>query len=311
MLRGYTSEDLLKRFPDDDSVLEAIMTNTTDSDRRLLCPTCHEPKRYYRVRGRKCYECGKCGHQHYPLAGTVMANTKLPLRKWLKAINLFHTHRSGLSACTLQREIEVTYKVAWRMLHQLRSLMADGGDLLQGVVEIDETYVGGRKHPGSRKQHIPKKTAVFGTLERGGWVRATAVARVDKPTIFTLIKQNVAAGSTVYSDEHSLYTHLPSAGYTHASVLHKQHEWKRGPVSTNGMEAYWSKVKRLIRGAHVAVSERWLQRYLDECSFRHNRRKCPGKVQDDLLNRLLRPLPARPAQGPPGLFQPRPGRQAK
>jgi transposase-like protein len=240
-----------------------------------------------------------------------MANTKLPLWKWLKAINLFYTHRSGLSACTLQREIEVTYKVAWRMLHQLRGLMADGGDPLQGVVEIDETYVGGRKHPGSRQEQAPKKTAVFGTLERGGRVRTTAVAKVDKPTIFTLIKENVAPGSKVYSDEHSLYTHLPAEGYHHASVLHKKHEWKRGPVSTNGMEAYWSKVKRTIRGAYVSVSERWLQRYLDECSFRHNRRKCPEKVQDDLLSRLLWPSPVKRTQGPPGLFRPLRGGRAK
>ncbi|MDO7874232.1 IS1595 family transposase [Hymenobacter sp. ASUV-10] len=232
-----------------------------------------------------------------------MARTKLPLTKWLRAVHLFYTHRSGVSAQILQREIEVTYKVAWRMGHQIRSLMADPNpDPLRKIVEVDETYVGGRKRAGSKKP-IPKKTAVFGTLERGGRVRTTAVQQVNKATLFTLIQENVELGTTIYSDEHSLYTKLPKAGYPHDSVLHKAHEWRRGNVTTNAMEGHWSRVKRTIRGAYVWVSPQWLQSYLDECSFLHNRRHCPALVVEDLLARMLRPLSSGVRKGPPGLRQ--------
>lgn len=311
MTRGYTIDHLTIRFPDDDSVLEAIMRNTADADGRHHCPTCLEPRHFSRIHTRKCYQCRQCGHQHYPLAGTVMADTKLPLSKWLRALHLFYTHRSGVSAQMLQREIEVTYKVAWRMAHQIRRLMDDGpADPLSGTVEVDETYVGGRKRAGSHRP-VPKKTAVFGMLERGGRVRTCAVQQVNKPTLFTLIKQHVVPGTPIHSDEHSLYTKLPEAGYPHESVLHKAHEWKRGEVSTNGMEGHWSRVKRTVRGAYVSVSPQWLQFYLNESSFQHNRRHCPALIVEDLLDRLMRPLPAGARKGPPGLLPTPSGGRAK
>lgn len=307
MTRGYTIERLLIRYPDDDAVLEAIMRNTAEADGRMHCPTCQQPREFRRIHTRKCYQCAKCGHQHYPLASTIMARTKLPLEKWLRAVHLFYTHRSGVSAQMLQRTIEVTYKVAWRMGHQIRSLMADPNpDPLRGIVEVDETYIGGRKRAGSKKP-IPKKTAVVGAIERGGPVRTTAVQHVNKATVFGAIQENVEPGTTIYSDEHSLYTKLPQAGYPHESVQHNKNEWRRGDVTTNAMEGHWSRVKRTIRGAYVRVSPQWLQYYLDECSFLHNRRQCSAMVLEDLLARLLRPLPRGIQKGPPGLRQ-TPGR---
>ena len=301
MIRGYTIEHLLIRFPDDDSVLEAIMRNTADADGRRHCPSCLAPRYFKRIATRKCYQCCRCGHQHYPLAGTVMAGTKLPLSKWLRAVHLFYTHRSGVSAQMLQREVEVTFKVAWRMAHQIRRLMADETTTpLHGTMEADETYVGGRKRADSRRS-VPKKTAVFGLLERGGRVRTCAVQHVNKPTLYTLIRENVASGTPVHSDEHSLDTKLPEEGYPYQSVLHKAYEWKRGEVSTNGIEGHWSRVKRTVRGAYVSVSPQWLQFYLNESSFQHNRRQQSYLIVEDLLARLMHPLPASSRKGPPGL----------
>lgn len=318
--RGTNLNSLLRRFPTDDAILDAVFRRQAP-DFRLICPNCGEEERFYRVADRKSYACGRCRHQVYPLARTIMASSPLPLSKWLTAAYYLSRSKNGLSAIELQGHIEVTYKVAWRMLHLLRDLMKEptpqavvtptpgqeaepGDDRLSGTVEADETLVGGRKRLKQPGTGMENKTCVFGLRERDGRVRTFAVKNRDKKTLFPLIKQNVKPGTKVFTDEHPIYTCLPKAGYPHESVNHGQWQWKKytpgmGVVSTNGIEGHWSQLKRSFRGTYGSVSRKHLQRYLDEFSFRYNRRRNDSLIQEDLLDRLLSPVPGKGLIKPP------------
>lgn len=248
----------------EDNCLDLIFGAKSGDSR--YCPKCKGQRRFYRVKGRKCYECGKCGHQHYPLVGTIMEGSRTCLTKWFIAFERFVLSKNGLSANELARTIEVTYKCAWRMLNLIRNSLKEGEqNPFQGTFEVDETYIGGK---GKNT-----KACIIGVKHRGGNVTSTYVKRRTKPQIYGLIKEQAAKGSTIYTDEHSLYTKLKKEGYKHDWIRHKQWQWQRGKVSTNSIEAYWSLLKRNLRCTHVSVSIRWMQSYLDAYDFIYNRRR--------------------------------------
>jgi transposase-like protein len=210
------------------------------------------------------------------MQGTIFQDSHTPLAKWFYATYLFTATRHGVPAKELQRQLGVSYPTALRMAHLIRGHMAkaDGDNALKGNVEVDETYVGGRQNTGSGTGKRDK-AVVFGMLERGGEIMTKHVPSPEKIYLETAIRANVCEGSTISSDEQRSYQNLTKLGFKHGVVNHSVKEWARGPHHTNGLEGFWSMLKRSIRGPHVHVSRKYLQKYLCEFEFRYNLRHAP------------------------------------
>jgi len=179
------------------------------------------------------------------------------------------TAKNGVSANELQRHLGCTYKTAWRMAHQIRSLMKQGEVKLSGVLEADETYIGGYKK-GDKAGH--QKMSVIGVVERGGGVRTKYVDKVHTSSILEHIGKNVESGSTLYSDEYPVYKKVKRMGLFHDSVVHSKKEYGRGVIHTNTIEGFWSQMKRSINGTYHSVSSKHLQSYVDEFAWRYSER---------------------------------------
>lgn len=278
----FTIQDFQKRFPDDDSCLEEIMK--LRFGQVSICPDCQKETKFHRVRSRKCYECQWCGYQVSPTAGTVFEKSATPLSQWFYVIYLMTATRSGVAAKEVQRQLGVTYKCAWRMCHQIRLLM--GGkkpEKLGGHVEIDETYVGG-KRKGKRGRGAEGKTAVLGMVERDGNIMAVPVENVQKKTLMPIIKETVEEGSRISTDELQSYNALNDEGYMHDCIRHAAKEYVKGDTHVQSIEGFWSRLKLSIGGTHVWVSRKHLAKYVDEFAFRHNMRKEPDSMFDAALS---------------------------
>lgn len=257
-------------FPDDDACLDFIFKQAYDG--MPACRKCGvvEP-RYYRVRRRKCYECKDCGNQIHPLGGTIFHKSSTSLRDWFYVIYLFSVSKNGVSAKEVERHLGVTYKTAWRIAKQVRTLMAQGGNPLSGVVETDETYVGGR-NKGAGKG-FANKEVVFGMVERGGRVKAEHVKSAGARILLPRLRDGITPGTVVYSDQAQVYRTLHRIGYYHDSVNHSAGEYGRGIVHTNTIEGFWSQLKRSVDGTYHCVSAKYLQLYLNEFVYRYNHRQ--------------------------------------
>ena len=275
-----------KLFPDDDVCLGVIF-NMRYGGVNLTCPKCSKPTIYYRIKTRKCYECGECSNQIYPLAGTIMEGTTTDLTLWFYAMYLFSTSKNGVSAKELERALGVTYKTAWRIGHKIREIMGKNEDrMMSGVVEVDEALIGGVVRGGKRGWGAENKTCLFGIIERGGKVKVTPVDNRERATIFPLITKHVEKGSVVNSDEFKSYHTLGDEGYDHRSVVHSKYQWAQGENYTNSMEGYWSNLKKSILSTHTYVSPKHMQKYLDEFDFRHNHRN-NEVIFDEILKRVI------------------------
>jgi transposase len=277
----YTFKQFQRDFPDDAACLNAIMTRRYGGT-EIICPGCEQETRFYRMTSRRAYACQRCGHHIYPCVGTPFEKSRTPLTLWFFAMYLFTSTRHGVAAKELQRQLGVTYKTAWRMAHELRKLMAAADNLepLSGIVEADETYIGGKRPQERRNEN---KTALFGMVERGGAVRAGPVKRIAQATIHPHILRNVQRGSILITDESNVYGDLQRAPYTRYSVNHSLKEYVRGQIHTNSVEGYWSRLKNSINGTHVHVSGKHLWKYTAEFSFRYNMRKQPWAMFDRLV----------------------------
>ena len=283
MAKTLTVTDFFARFPTHDACLDYLMNARYGE--MVTCPNCAREGKFHRVKKRQVYECAWCGHQVSPMAGTPFERSRTPLQKWFYALYLFTTTRHGVAAKELQRQLGVTYKTAWRMAHEIRKYMAkvDGEHPLDGEVEADETYIGGRTTGGKRGRGAPNKTVVFGMLERDGDVMANVVPNVRMKTLQPIIEENVVAGSTVHTDELKSYNGLSKAGFEHETVNHGAGEYVDGDCHVNGIEGFWARLKLSIRGTHVHVSQKHLQKYVKEFEFRHNMRRHPDQMFDRLL----------------------------
>jgi transposase len=283
--KGSNIQAFNKQFPDDDSCLEHLMR--VRYGERLTCLKCQKQASYYRVTGRRSYVCEHCGYQVYPTAGTPFESTRTPLRDWFYVMFLFCASRNGVAAKEVQRQLGVTYKTAWRMCNLIRKYMGyvDGDYPLGGpgkTVEADEMYLGGREHHG--KPGVGDKAVVFGIVERGGDVLTRHVGGRTNPDLLPHMRRWVKDGSKVYTDDWHGYRHLTERhGLEHESVNHSAKEYVRGAVHTNTIEAFWSNVKRGIKGTYVWVSRKHLQTYLREFEYRHNLRHSPYLMFDCLL----------------------------
>jgi transposase len=289
-MNKYTTKDFEKEFPTDETCLEWIKNHRYPQG--ITCPVCDKVTKHHKVVKRSCYECDNCGHQVFPIAGTIFHKSATPLRIWFQVIYRMSSTRCGISAKQIQRETGVTYKTAWRMFKQIRTLLGEN-KMLKGEVELDETYVGGKAinmHQSKRAKLTGRgtadKTPVFGAVERKGDVKAVVVPNTDQATLIPQVKQNVEPNTTIYTDEMSAYNPLTANGYKHEIVNHSTHEYARGIVHTNTIEGFWSLVKRGIDGVYHNVSPKYLQSYVNEYSFRYNHRKDDTPMFKVVLNRI-------------------------
>jgi transposase-like protein len=275
----YTFNDFNTEFPDDDACLNHIF-NERWPDGRTLCVKCGIERKHYRVTGRKAFACDHCGNHIYPMAGTIFEKSTTSLRTWFHAMYLMGSTRCGVSAKQIQRETGVTYKTAWRMFKQIRTLMSEDIQLEGSSVEADESYFGpkGRNRRFGKRagagRSLDNKTSVFGMVERGGRVVAMVTPDAKAKTILPIIREKVLPESTVYTDEFPIYDRLSdsASGYVHRRIQHAQSVYVMGDCHTNTIEGFWSLVKRGIGGVYHSVSKKYLQSYLNEYSFRYNRR---------------------------------------
>src|SRR5437762_12772014 len=253
-------------------------------DGNPVCPVCGRNDATFIV-SRQKFQC-KARHAQRQFSikvGTIFEDSPIGLDKWLLAVWMITNCRNGVSSYEIHRDIGVTQKSAWFMLHRIRlAMQGDVVDTFGGEVEVDETYIGGlsRNMHKSKKVHGRTggagKNAVFGLLERStekgkSKVRAQVIPEAWKDEALEIIRATVEKGSSIYSDEHGTYRFLGSEGFQHAFVRHAE-TYVDGMVHTNGIENFWSLLKRGIKGTYVSVEPFHMFRYLDEQAFRFNER---------------------------------------
>lgn len=291
----YTFEDFNTEFPNDDACLEHIKEQRFPGG-IAHCEKCGKETKHHRIAERTCYSCQFCGTQVYPLAGTIFEKSTTSLRAWFYAMYLMGSTRCGISAKQIQRETGVTYKTAWRMFHQIRTLMSEDLQLEGPTAEVDETYYGGvRKYGVGRPMAGDrKKTPIVGLVERKGRVVAKATADVKGSTLLGLVREHILPGSIVYTDELPGYHGVSvirgkdgkKAGYDHRRIHHGSKVYVVGDIHTNTVEGFWSLLKRGLSGVYHSVSQKNLQSYLDEYSYRYNRRNQGNLIFKSILGEV-------------------------
>ena len=253
----------------------------------VACPRCGSVG-VSDVKKRPVYDCNDCRYQFSVTAGTILHDSHLPLRKWFVAIYLMCESKKGVSALQLKRTLGVAYQTAWHLSHRIRAAMAYpplAGPTLFGVVEVDETLVGGK---GKGKGYRANKTWVAGAVQRDGRVRLEQIPNIRKRTLHAFIARTVRdEAEAIYTDELQSYLGVADANTRHATVNHRAEQWVVGDVHTNSIEGVWSLFKRSIVGAFHNVSAKHLDRYLVELEWRFNNRD-NDRIFVDTLRRIVR-----------------------
>lgn len=251
------------------------------------CPRC-EGKTISRIQKRNQFDCDSCRYQFSVMAGTIFHDTHLPLWKWFLAVYLIVESKKGISANQLKRTIGVSYKTTWYLCHRIRAALNEvDAQLLKGIVETDETFVGG-KVEGMGRCYTGNKTVVVGAVQRGGAIRLQVVKGRDRETLHGFIRQNVAGETqAIYTDELPAYFGIADEDTEHETVNHSAKEYVRGDVHVNSVENTWSLLKRSIIGSYHQVSAKHLDAYLDELEFRFNNRENPYMFRDAMLKLVV------------------------
>lgn len=270
----YTIDNLHEQFPDDNACLDYIFQQRFGG--MVACPKCGVTEsRYYRVRSKKVYECKDCGNQISPLANTIFHKSETPLKKWFYAMYMFSVSRNGVSGKELERTLGVTYKTAWRMCKQIRLIMQQSDQPLTGIVEIDETYMGGTRRKIHQKSQWDNKTAIIGMVEKKkgeGKITAITTKQANATVALPFIRVMATQGTEIQTDESRIY-HRVKREYAHRFINHSKEEYSVNGISTNTIEGFWSQMKRSIDGTYHCVSPKYLQLYVIEFVFRYSVRQ--------------------------------------
>jgi len=276
-----TLQQAIQYFSDSDNCLNYLVAHRPEWKDGVVCPTCGSKDISF-LASRRLWQC-KTRHpkaQFSVKVGTIMEDSALGLDKWLVAIWMQTNCKNGVSSWEIHRSLGITQKCAWHMLHRIRLALQDPkATKVGGQIEVDETFIGGKArnmHVSKRRKRITGrgasgKTVVLGMLQRGGKVRTAVIDERDKDTLQGFVRENVRRGSKVYTDELLSYYGLDS-DFAHRIINHAE-EYVRGQVHTNGMENFWSLLKRGLGGTYVSVEPFHLFRYIDEQAFRYNNRK--------------------------------------
>ena len=284
--RGISLDELFDLFATEDAARQWFESHLWPDG--PVCPRCGLSDRAGATKNGKpmSHWCGACRRHFSVRMGTILEESRLPLRKWAIAIYLETTNLKGVSSMHLHRDLSVSQKTAWFMLHRIREAWKQElGDRFEGPVEIDETFIGGKAknmHAHKRKQVIKGrgsvgKTAVVGMKDRAtNRVSAAVVKNVDQPTLQGFVAENVKPGAKVYTDDHGGYVGLPN----HETVRHSVKEYVNGMAHTNGIESFWAMLKRGYVGTYHRMSAKHLHRYVNEFAGRHNQR------EDDTIDQM-------------------------
>ena len=275
---------LMERFHSDEKCRDVLEELRWPNG--VACPRCSGSRHAHdSVRG--VYDCYSCGYQFSVLAGTIFHDTKLPLRKWFITVMLIVESKKGISANQLKRTIGVSYKTAWYLCHRIRKAMHDAYPVpLKGIVEIDETWVGGKVR-GKGHGYKGNKAVVVGAVERDGKIVLKVVPDRSRTTLHGFAGEHVAdEAEAIHTDDWLSYRGLADEDTRHETVNHSAGEYVRGDVHTNTIENVWSLLKRSIIGSYHKVSVKHLDAYLDELEWRFNNRDNPWLFRDTLLKLL-------------------------
>lgn len=275
---------LIEKFRSEDTCYEYLEKLRWPNG--VVCPKC-ESKSISRIHERNQFDCNSCRYQFSVRVGTIFQGSHLPLWKWFIAVYLIIEAKKGMSASQLGRTLGVSYKTAWYLCHRIRATMKDENvKLLKGIVEVDETLIGGkRKGVGSGSRE--GKTMVIGAVQRGGKVRLEIIPTNDKKTLHKFIEENTADDAeAIYTDDWKAYRGIADEDTEHKVVNHSKKEWINGKVHTNTIESVWSLLKRSIIGSYHKVSAKHLEAYLCELEWRYNNRNNPYLFRDTLQKLL-------------------------
>lgn len=288
--------ELIKQMPDE-TTCRAYLAAQRWADGIVVCPYC-EHKGAYVIEDGKRYKCksSACYKKFSVITGTVFEASNIPVSKWLHAVYVVSAHKKGISSYQLAKNIGVSQKTSWFMIHRIREVLQEKApEMLSGTVEVDETYMS-RKYASDykglspdeakeyiKKHHMKSKGVVFGLAERGGNVRIISKPESNKDLALSIIKANVQAGSDVYTDESRLYKKGLKADFNHDTVVHWVRQWVKGSVHVNTVENFWSVMKRTVYGTYHQISFKHLQAYCNECSYRYNTRKISDKERFEIV----------------------------
>ena len=283
---GITMVELCDMFPTEESARDWFEAHVWPDGR--YCPRCGSVRTHEASHAKMPYRCSDCRSYFSVKTGTVMENSKIPLRKWAFAIYLHLTSLKGVSSMKMHRDIGVSQPAAWFMLQRIRKAWDDDGWPFGGPVEVDETFIGGREKNKHGKDKLRAgrgavgKTTVVGAKDREtNKVKAKVVKETDAETLQEFVIDVAETGATVYTDDAKAYKGIP---YDHESVRHSVGEFVNGMAHTNGIESFWAMLKRGYGGTYHKISPKHLQRYVDEFAGRHSIR---GRDTIDQMNAVV------------------------